>query len=46
MLDQLYNSSTGAMFFDVDGIGSTDQVQFAILSTNLPLISSDISVIA
>lgn len=42
----IYNSTTGAMFFDVDGTGSAAQVQFATLSTGLFLISTDISVIA
>jgi serralysin len=42
----IYNSSTGAMFFDIDGTGGSAQVQFATVSTGLPLISSDILVIA
>jgi Ca2+-binding RTX toxin-like protein len=33
----IYNPSTGAMFFDADGTGSTAQVQIATLSPNLPL---------
>lgn len=42
----IYDSATGGLFFDMDGIGTLGQVQFATLSTNLSLIASDISVIA
>ena len=42
----IYDYYTGELFFDTDGIGTLEQVQFATLSTNLSLISSDISVIA
>ena len=42
----IYNKITGAMFFDVDGVGGTKQVQFATLSTNLAMTHNDISVIA
>jgi serralysin len=38
----IYDNSTGALSFDVDGIGSAAQVQFATLSVGLPLIASDI----
>ena len=41
----IYNSSTGGLFFDADGIGASSQVQFAKLSTGLNLISSDIVVV-
>jgi Ca2+-binding RTX toxin-like protein len=42
----IYNNSTGGLFFDVDGIGGTGQVQLATLSTNLVLTNADIFVIA
>ncbi|MBD1935913.1 calcium-binding protein [Microcoleus sp. FACHB-68] len=42
----IYNSSTGALFYDFDGTGATAQVQIASLSTGLGLISSDFQVIA
>jgi serralysin len=38
----IYDNSTGALSFDVDGIGSAAQIQFATLSVGLPLIASDI----
>jgi Ca2+-binding RTX toxin-like protein len=41
----IYNSTNGALFFDVDGTGSNAQVQIATLTTNLPLISSDFTVV-
>jgi Ca2+-binding RTX toxin-like protein len=36
----IYNSSTGALFFDSDGTGSAHQIQFATISSHLPLTSS------
>jgi Ca2+-binding RTX toxin-like protein len=42
----IYDSTTGGLFFDMDGIGTSGQVQLATLSTNLSLIASNISVIA
>lgn len=42
----IYNSSTGGLFFDSDGTGSLEQVQFATLSPGLSLSSSDIYVTA
>ena len=39
----IYNK--GAVFFDVDGVGGTKQVQFATLSTNRAMTHNDISVI-
>lgn len=42
----IYDRSTGALFFDADGIGSTDQVQIASLSTGLAMNNTDIFVIA
>ncbi len=41
----IYDSSTGNLFFDKDGLGGTNQVQIAILSNNAPLSSSDFTVI-
>lgn len=42
----IYNKGTGGLFFDIDGTGATEQLQFAQLSTNLALTKSDIFVIA
>jgi len=41
----IYNSSTGALFFDPDGNGLQGQVQLAVLSSNPPLTSNDIFVV-
>ena len=41
----IYNSATGAVFFDPDGTGSAAPVQFAQLSTGLGLTASDFQVI-
>ncbi|WP_373481201.1 calcium-binding protein [Geminocystis sp.] len=41
----IYNSSNGALFFDVDGSGATAAVQFATLNTGLALTNSDIVVV-
>ena len=41
----IYNSATGAVFFDPDGTGSAAPVQFATLSTGLGLTASDFQVI-
>lgn len=40
----IYNSSTGALYFDADGSGSQAQVQFATLSTGLHLTNNDFGV--
>ncbi len=40
----IYNSSTGGLFFDVDGTGLAQQVQIATLSTGLGLTNADIVV--
>lgn len=40
----IYNSSTGGLFFDIDGTGTQAQVQLATLQTDLSLSSSDIYV--
>ncbi|WP_202596434.1 right-handed parallel beta-helix repeat-containing protein [Mesorhizobium loti] len=36
----IYDSSTGALYFDSDGSGGAHQVQFATLSAHLPLTAS------
>ncbi len=41
----IYNSSTGALYFDADGAGGAAQIQFAILSAGLALIHGDFVVI-
>ncbi len=40
----IYNQNTGALFFDADGTGATEQVQFASLSTGLAMTNADILV--
>jgi Ca2+-binding RTX toxin-like protein len=42
----IYNSSTGALSFDPDGNGLQGQVQLAVLSSNPPLTSNNIFVVA
>ena len=42
----IYNSSTGALFYDNDGAGGNAQVQFATLSTGLALTNLDFLVVA
>ena len=41
----IYNSTTGALFFDADGAGGAAQVQFAWLNPGLSLQASDFQVI-
>ncbi|WP_434721510.1 calcium-binding protein [Mesorhizobium sp. RIZ17] len=41
----IYNSSTGALSFDVDGTGSAHQVQFATLAPHLSLTASSFVVV-
>jgi hypothetical protein len=40
----IYNSTTGGLFFDADGTGSSQQVQIATLSAGLAMTHSDIFV--
>lgn len=42
----IYDKSTGALFFDSDGTGSTDPIQLASLPTGLAMTKADIFVIA
>jgi uncharacterized protein (TIGR01370 family) len=41
----IYNSATGALFYDADGLGGVAQVQFATLNAGLALTASDFQVI-
>jgi hypothetical protein len=41
----IYDSATGALYFDADGNGSIDAVRFATLSTGLGLGASDFTII-
>jgi Ca2+-binding RTX toxin-like protein len=41
----IYNSATGALFYDADGAGGAAQVQFATLNAGLALTASDFAVI-
>jgi serralysin len=38
----LYDPTTGALFYDPDGSGDQDAVQFAVLSPTTALVASDI----
>ena len=40
----IYNQNTGALFFDADGTGATEQVQFVTLSTGLAMTNANIFV--
>ena len=42
----IYNSSTGALYYDADGIGGAAQQQIATLSTGLGLTAADFLLIA
>jgi len=42
----IYNSASGALFYDSDGVGGTAQIQFATLSTGLALTNLDFLVVA
>ncbi len=37
----IYDSATGQLFFDTDGLGGADQILFATLAPGLALTSSD-----
>jgi Ca2+-binding RTX toxin-like protein len=41
----IYNSASGALFFDADGVGGATQVQFATLSAQLMLTQNDFFVV-
>ena len=41
----IYESDTGALFFDEDGTGATARIQFATLGTGLALTAADFLVI-
>jgi Ca2+-binding RTX toxin-like protein len=41
----VYNSGTGAVFYDADGVGGAAQVQFATVSRYLPLKATDFALI-
>jgi Ca2+-binding RTX toxin-like protein len=41
----IYDASTGALYFDADGLGGQAQQQFAQLSTKLALTNADFSVV-
>jgi Ca2+-binding RTX toxin-like protein len=40
----IYDRTTGALFFDIDGTGATTQFQFALLPTELTMTNADIFV--
>ncbi|MEI6644266.1 MAG: hypothetical protein WCL10_19815, partial [Novosphingobium sp.] len=42
----IYNTSTGALFYDADGTGSTKAVQVAVLSGNPGLAFGDFLIVA
>lgn len=42
----IYNPQTGALSFDVDGVGGANQTQIATLSTGLAMTNNDIFVLA
>ncbi len=41
----LYDSATGSLYYDADGVGGIAAVQFATVSAGLPLTASDFTVI-
>ncbi|GLK80171.1 pre-peptidase C-terminal domain-containing protein [Methylopila turkensis] len=41
----IYNATTGALFFDQDGVGGAGQVQFATLTAGLSLTNLDFQVV-
>jgi Ca2+-binding RTX toxin-like protein len=42
----IYDNTTGALFFDVDGTGANQQVQIANLQAGLALNNTDIYIMA
>lgn len=42
----IYNPQTGALSFDLDGVGGANQIQIATLSTGLAMTNNDIFVLA
>ena len=42
----IYNSGTGALYYDSDGVGGAAQIQFAQMSTGLALTNLDFLVVA
>jgi Ca2+-binding RTX toxin-like protein len=42
----IYDSDTGNLFFDIDGIGDIAQVQIANLSSGLAMTNADIFIFA
>lgn len=42
----IYNKTSGALFFDADGTGTTEQVQLATLPTGLAMTNADIFIVA
>jgi Ca2+-binding RTX toxin-like protein len=40
----IYNSTTGGLFFDGDGLGGVSQIQIATLSIGLNVTNNDIRV--
>ena len=41
----IYNSATGALFYDADGAGGASQVQFAVLDPGLGLTASEFDIV-
>jgi serralysin len=41
----IYNSATGSLFYDADGMGTAASIQFATLSTGLQITNNDFWVI-
>jgi Ca2+-binding RTX toxin-like protein len=41
----IYDSATGALYFDSDGTGAAAQIQFATLAPEIPLAATDFAVI-